>query len=468
MEKMVKSGVGLQLGMLLAIMTWNWLNSTQQTYWSYFMTDVAFISTGVMGTILIISRVVDLVSIPVVGIIIEKLNPKWGKYRSWLVIAPIYIVVCFLLMFINYDLPDAAKAIILCLGYSLATIGINAMITAHNSVPSIAAKTIKERSVIAAKKGQGSALGAFFFGLMALPIIVFFNGGSQDGGFTGYIAAVLIFGACCVTANFILFHFCPKDSVSSKEDVGDAGCKDERLSTFEMLKIFFKDLPLIGIIVADGCRYLAWMTMMGMVVYYFTNVLGDPGGSALFFSVSGVMAIIGSFLCEALTRRIDKRVVYIAGLVILIAAYLCAYFFAVDTFSFLIMAAFAFLGLSFVNSTQIGMYADAVDYGMYKSGRNCKAWLTAMCGYAPKIGIFGSSVVVGVGMTAIGYDASATMSLEVAQGINFLMTLLPACLMILGLICVLALDRLNNAKMVEIRKSLAERGLSVEFVDASK
>ncbi|MEG0378286.1 MAG: MFS transporter, partial [Eubacterium sp.] len=56
-------------------------------YFSAFLTDYAKFSMGTVALILGITAIIDMVWVPVTGIIIEKCNFKWGKYRSWFILA---------------------------------------------------------------------------------------------------------------------------------------------------------------------------------------------------------------------------------------------------------------------------------------------------------------------------------------------------------------------------------------------
>lgn len=55
-------------------------------------TDVALVSAGVVGSIIIIMRVTDGISDLIVGRMIDKTNTKLGKARPWIVVGSIGVV----------------------------------------------------------------------------------------------------------------------------------------------------------------------------------------------------------------------------------------------------------------------------------------------------------------------------------------------------------------------------------------
>ncbi len=60
--------------------------SMNTQHFSFFITDILLISPAVMGTVLIITRTFDIATILISGVVEEKMNPRWGKYRSWLLL----------------------------------------------------------------------------------------------------------------------------------------------------------------------------------------------------------------------------------------------------------------------------------------------------------------------------------------------------------------------------------------------
>lgn len=453
---LLASFTGLPLAYMLAIMSWSAFNYINQSYWSFFMTDVAMISTEMMAVILITSRVVDLISIPAVGVIIEKFKLPWGKLRSWVLVAPIWVTICFFLMFMIYPFSEVVNGILLCLAYCLAAFGINALVTAENSVTEMAPESADERAMYATKKGQASALAAFATGLIMLPIILFFNGGNQAGSNVGYLAAVAVFGALCIIAHCALFRLYPHESDASEDT---AARIEKNVSIVKMFKIFFTTPPVFGLVLADGFRYLAWMSITGTIAFYSMYYLGDMAWVSLFFTVSGIAAIVGSLLSQFIVRYIDKWLLYLVGLVGLFAIMIACFLFVNrDGMTFIVLMSVGFLFVSFINSTQVGLYADAVDYGVYIHKSDVRGILMALLGFAPKIGILFSGVMVGVGLNAIGYNA-ADVTAEAVAGLPVVMLLIPACCLAVGVVILLLTNRLTNDKMVPVRTYLTEAGM---------
>lgn len=475
--KVVKgySRFGIQYGILFTVMAWGMVNTVQASYWQYFMTNVAMISTATVAFIILIGTIGDIIAVPISGIMMEKIRLPWGKYTSWLLVGPIIVVVMFLFMFINYPMGEAVAAVIFAVAYCLACLGINTMVTANNMAVNLGSSNPKERAILATKKGQGSALAGMVFGVIGLPIITFFNGDLGQDGAVGYMALIIILGAILFGACFFLFINLRKklafDAAAGEDkeaQMSEAEAKkladratEEKPSLGVMIKMVFTNGPLVSIILGDGLRYIGRASMLGMLVYYFKYVIEDPSGTSLFLGMSGAMALGGAILTELLVHKFPKRTMYIAGFVIMIGCYAAMYFFGTTTIAFTAIGAVWYIGLAFVNSTQVGLYSDAVDYGVYKEKKDCRAWLMAIAGYPPKMGNLGRAFITGFGLVAIGFSASAeVMAPGVIEGMRILMCVLPGGIFVIGLLVVLFGYRLTDEKMKEVQAGLQKMNLS--------
>ena len=95
------------------------------TYLLMFYTDVAGITAAAAGTLMMVGRIIDSCSPPVIGAVIEKSHMKWGKYRSWLIIGAPLIFVTNALMFLNNRISMPAKAVLACIVYAVFCISTN-------------------------------------------------------------------------------------------------------------------------------------------------------------------------------------------------------------------------------------------------------------------------------------------------------------------------------------------------------
>ena len=138
-------------------MSWSMMNQLNSSLWAYFMTDVAMVATTMLATILIVAKTLEWVGAIIAGVIMEKTILKWGKYGSWCVVAPPFVAICFVLMFVNPGFSPALTGVWFGLWYSLLMFFV-AFITATQTtmVTLIGSKSRQDRAFLATKRAQGS------------------------------------------------------------------------------------------------------------------------------------------------------------------------------------------------------------------------------------------------------------------------------------------------------------------------
>ena len=81
------------------------------TYLNFFLTDIFGIASFAVAGIMLVSRIVDAVTDPVMGMIADRTKSRWGKFRPWIIFfAPVLGVATFLL-FYTPAIPENMKVI---------------------------------------------------------------------------------------------------------------------------------------------------------------------------------------------------------------------------------------------------------------------------------------------------------------------------------------------------------------------
>ena len=108
----------------------NLIYQTICMYLLFFYTDIFHLKPGHAATMFLVVRLVDVLWDPLVGTYVDKHNPRWGKYRSYLVLAGVPLTVLAILCFWN-GLENSDYTLKLCYAY-VTYVGMSMLYTLIN------------------------------------------------------------------------------------------------------------------------------------------------------------------------------------------------------------------------------------------------------------------------------------------------------------------------------------------------
>lgn len=111
----IREKIGYGFGDMASSMFWKLFGS----YLMIFYTDVFGMPAAVVGTMFLITRVWDSAFDPIIGIIADRTQSRWGKFRPYLLYLAIPFAVIGVLTFTTPDFSDGGKVIYAYFTYSL-------------------------------------------------------------------------------------------------------------------------------------------------------------------------------------------------------------------------------------------------------------------------------------------------------------------------------------------------------------
>jgi len=472
MRDNVTQGLALSFGG--GLMLWSAFNQVNNTFWAFFLTDVCGMSAGLMGTLKTIASIGEWFLVFVCAIIIEKTRPRWGQYRSWFVIAAPGAAFFWLMTFVNPPLSMTGKTVWMMFMYLMGSIFVSLFMIAATSIVPVIGKTDRGRRLLASRKAQGNMLVKVFFGLFALPVILFFNGGNANEAF-GYFMLCLILGAGMVASFVYLFRRIKNDdptvpecraAYEQKKAAKKAGIKIEKEKEIKIKKLPFTkilyywvtNIPAIVLWIAENTRFIAQMTITGMLMYFFTYVFQDKAFVAITLTAANATGLAGTFIAEQFARFAGRRVTYITGIAISAVAMFAGWFVGLSSpYAFIVCICICYLGMNFMNGILLAIQSDAISYGEWKHGDTAKAFIMGTFQWTPKIGMIIASALYGFGLASVGYTAGVAATPELAQAMINIICLIPGVCFAVAFVLMLIGYPLSKAKMTEILAELKNR-----------
>ncbi|MBQ7495940.1 MAG: MFS transporter, partial [Bacteroidaceae bacterium] len=258
------SYIGYGLGDMSSSMFWKVFSY----YLPFFYSNVFGLSLVDAGVLVLVTRIWDAVSDPMMGVIADRTQTRWGKYRPYLLfVAPLFSIAGILL-FTTPDWSYGAKLVYAYVTYILMMTVYTGINVPYGAMLGVMTDDPQEKTVFSSFR-MFFAYGGSFIALAAWePLVNFFKAGGLGGGTTGHTAAawqhaMMVIAAIC----FILF-------------LGCFALTRERLKTVSTVsvgkdfKALLSNRPWWLLIVAALCFNLFCTVRGATVAYYFADIIG--------------------------------------------------------------------------------------------------------------------------------------------------------------------------------------------------
>jgi GPH family glycoside/pentoside/hexuronide:cation symporter len=414
-----------------------------------FYTDVFGLAPAAMGTMFLAVRLLDTVTDPIMGMVADNTNTKWGKFRPYLLWFAIPFSVVFVFTFITPDFSENGKLAYAYLTYAALMVLYTVVNIPYCALGGVITSDSQERVSANSYRFFIATSAGVLISYFAPDLIEYFgNGNEQDG----YPYAMSVFGVLAILAFFGCFAL-TKERVKQVASTKGSLSVDFKtlLKNDQWLVVALLFLVLLVPIVLRGASQ----------VYYVKWFIGDAELIAAFLTTGTFCQMIGAGFASSLTKKLGKVPAYILVQSIIVVGSIALYFVSSSN----LYAIFILFGV--VNFfVQMGapilftMAADTVEYGELKTGRRVTGLVFSGALFALKLGVAVGGWLIGLILAYYGYDGKAeAQSPEAIQGIVLSLTLFPAIGHFL-LIPIVSFYKLNKKRCDEIRAELDQKTVS--------
>jgi GPH family glycoside/pentoside/hexuronide:cation symporter len=406
-------------------MAQNLIYQTISIWLLIFYTNVFGLDPKAAALMFLVVRLVDVLWDPVVGALIDKNHPKWGKYRSWLIFGGVPLTGLAILCFWNgVENHRLLYAYITYVGMSMCYTLVN---VPYGAINSSLTRDTDEITKLTATRMFMANLGGLI--VKTVPLIVAGIFLSQNGTkFEGIVdffkktaasdnvlkspdsahawfITMLIFAL--VGFAFLIFCF-----TQSKERVVMDEKESANVKASDLFTEFARNRPL-RILAFFFITAFAMMSISNAAdSYYMTyNLNANSGQTTLFMWLGTIPAFIFMPLVPAIKKRIGKTGMFYLFLLCAVAGMTLQYLF---TSTELFVGNFWLLYIvQFVKSTGIivatgymwALVPEVVAYGEFTTGRRIAGIVNALTGIFFKAGMALGGVVPGLVIAAVGFYA---------------------------------------------------------------
>jgi GPH family glycoside/pentoside/hexuronide:cation symporter len=426
----------------------------------YFYTDVFGLSAAAVGTLFGVTRLVDAVIEPSIGLISDRTRTRWGQFRPYLLWVAVPFGVIGALTFFTPNVAYGSKVIYAWVTYFLVGVVYSLINLPYSSLMGVISADPDERTSVSSIRFIGAYSAGLIVNLVTLKLVTLFGGGkAQAQQQTGFAITMGLYALVAMALFFVTF-------ASTKQRVQPS--ENQETSLLKDLGDVVTNVPWL-ILFLLGIFTLSSVSVRGAVIaYYFKYYGGD--GQMLFGTKFGVEALTGAFLTlgsvatiigvpvtAPLAKKVGKKSAYI--ILMGIAGVLTVAYYYLPPSAVLPMFILQFLVNFFMGPTAalvFAMYTDAADYAEWKTGRRSTGLVMSASSLAQKLGWTMGGIIGGTLLAAFGYVANQKQTNEALHGILLMASWIPAGGALLASIAVLVYP-LNDKRMKEIAADLAAR-----------
>lgn len=424
----LKEKIGYGFGDMASSMFWKLFGS----YLMIFYTDVFGLPAAVVGTMFFITRIWDSITDPIVGVIADRTNTRWGKFRPYLLWLAIPFAVIGVFTFFTPGLGYTGKIVYAYITYSLMMLVYSGINVPYASLLGVMSPDPKERNTLSAYRMSFAYIGSFLALLLFMPMVNMFSEGSKEMADQqyGWLMRVVVIAVVCALLFYLCFLF-------TKERVKPI--KEEQNPLKEDLKDLVQNKPW-WILLGAGIAALVFNSIRdGATVYYFKYfVVEENFGnitllsipfvlSGLYLAIGQAANIVGVVIAAPVSNRIGKKNTYMGAMALATLLSVIFYWFDKDQLVWI----FIFQILISICAGSIfpllwSMYADCADYSELKTGNRATGLIFSSSSMSQKFGWALGSAMTGWLLAYYGFQANEVQSAESIHGIRMFLSFFPA------------------------------------------
>lgn len=466
------------------------LNNTATNLYMMMMNYVAYYLAGPVGVATMVAssfsmfmRIWDGVTDPIIGMVVDKTNGKFGKNRPFMVIGNLILAVASaILFFVTPLLPESSgvfgiRFIFFVLVSAVYYIGYTCQCIVTKSAQTCITNDPKQRPLFAVFDG---VYNTFLF--TALAMVIGKIEGAHEGGLTNpqawYKLWPIIAVMSAVFTAIAVFSIAPKDR---EEFYGTGSGSGQKIGLKDYWDTLKNNRAIQMLVLAASTDKLATTMKVGAVTIVLYGIVAGNYAvvNTTISGFTGVLSVVMMILgVGGLATRLGQRKAMIIGswggiivnalLIVLwifgdpssmTTADKSAFnwgFFAIAHIALMIILSF-FTGIS--GNIVIPMTADCADYEVYRTGKYMPGLMGTLFSFVDKLISSFAPMISGALFAAVGYTERLPISSDpYSKGVHYVAVFLMFGMLIIGLcsnLIAMKFYPLTKEKMEEIQGEIA-------------
>ncbi|HEY5913582.1 MAG TPA: MFS transporter [Verrucomicrobiae bacterium] len=432
----------------------NFFFQTFNIFLTYYYVDVWGIPATALLWLIPLVRAFGGFDDVIMGLIADRTNTRWGKFRPYLLFGAVPYGICGYLMFAGPDLGPNGKIAYAAITYALMMVSYTVINVPYSAMLGVISPSPRTRTVASTCRFIGAFGAAFLISLFVRPLVKYLGAESEVHGFQLTMA---IFAVVSVVLILITF-------ATTNERVTPP--PQQQTNVREELAELVKNWPWVVLLLTSIFSNAFSALRSGSTIFYFKYVQGYDttpivwtlDHTTLFLTSGALGLVLGTVCLGPIARKVDKK--YYAAALSLVTGLCFLAFFFIPKGQFGWMVALNVLAQFCAGPTSAltwALYADVADYGEFKYGRRSTGLIYSASLFSIKAGILIGGFLVPLFLARFGYvKGAATQTTTALLGIALAFSIGPALFALLKAVA-LTIYPLNQKRVDEIEQALTGR-----------
>jgi len=451
-------------GDLASVLYWQ----TFMLYFTYFYTDVFLLPASVAATMFLISRIFDGINDPLMGIIADRTETKWGHFRPYLLWLCVPFAIAGVLVFTVPDFGTDGKLIWAYATFFLIMMLYTAINIPYTALLGVISPDSQERTSVSSYKFLFAFAAGIIVSATLLPMVQFLGDGNDA---QGWQSTFIIYGVAAIVFFLIAFK-------GTNERVQPP--KNQNSSIKQDLYELVTNGPWLILLLTTILFILFVAVRSSVTVHYFKYYVGTQDISlpflekgsydfnaitSAFNTIGQISSFVGVLLVSWFAKIVGKKKAFVIMFIVAIIGTGGFYFCQPDQLGLIFF-------LQIIGSLTGGplsvllwaMYADTADYAEWKRGRRATGLIFSASTMSQKFGwAFGAYVALTL-MAQVGFEPNQDQAKDSLDGLILLFSLIPAGFGVLAIIASFFYP-LGDKRVEEMETELKQRRLEAEDAD---
>ncbi|MGD9552492.1 MAG: MFS transporter [Candidatus Caldatribacteriota bacterium] len=389
----------------------------------YYLTDVVGLSPAYAGLAILIGKLWDAITDPMIGLLSDRTKSRWGRRRVYLLFGAIPLGITFFFLWaIPASWNELTKLFYTSISYMAHMTSLTVIVVPYQTLMVEMTDDYDQRTALSSYRMSFNILG----GMIAVISAKLLTEMIQPT-YRGFLIMGIIIGFIISIAPLFPFWGCQEKLFR------DSGA----FSTREDLQQIWNNIPFRHVLIMFLMIWSSIQVMMAMLVYFVQYYAQLQNYFLHLLVILQVVATVFIPFWLKISHSLGKRKTYLIG----------TGFFGLCILSLIlvppkqvllsfILAFLVGIGLSSAQVLSHAMVPDSIDYGYWQTGKRKEGVYYGVLTFVQKIATASALGLSGLILDLTGYVPNAIQTTRALWAIRILLGLFPGILILIGMVAI--------------------------------